>query len=309
MFDFIAYPMGQILNFLYNTVCFHSYGLAIILFTLVIRAALLPLTVKQYHSSAKMQTLQPQLQELQKRYKNDKEKLNMEMMKLYQDNKVNPAGGCLPLLVQMPILFSLYYDIQSPLKYMLGIKSSVISQLAAFVKTNAKDVVFRAGCPDIQILEYFRQFPDKIAEATSKVSSQITSDQISALKGLKLDFLGINLGLNPRLDTNLIFGSTTWTTYLPLMLIPILVAGSTFLQSKVMTKLQQGQTGAAASMNKSMMFMMPLMLLFFSFTVPAGLGLYWVVGNIVAILTQLYINKVVLNNKNNNKDNKEVPKK
>lgn len=296
MFDFIAYPMGQILNFLYTTVCFKSYGLAIILFTLVIRAALLPLTIKQYHSTAKMQTLQPKIQEIQKRYKGDKEKLNAEMMKLYQENKVNPAGGCLPLLIQMPILFALYWDISSPLQYMLGIKKEALSALSTFVK-NATNVAMRAGSPDIQIIEYFRQFPEKITEATAKLGGAITPEQISSLKGLNLDFLGINLGLNPKFDTNLLFGSTTWKTYLPLMLIPILVAGTTFLQSKIMANLQKGQKGASASMQNTMMIIMPLMLLLFSFSVPAGLGLYWTVGNVVMIFTQLYINKVVFKKK------------
>ncbi len=297
MFDFIAVPMGQILNFLYNTVCFKSYGLAIILFTLVIRAALLPLTIKQYHSTAKMQTLQPKIQEIQKRYKGDKEKLNMEMMKLYQENKVNPAGGCLPLLIQMPILFSLYYDIQAPLKYMLRIDSKVISSLTEFIK-KTKEVVFTAGrSADIQIIEFFRQHPGKISEATASLGSQITPDQIASIKNLNLDFLGINLGLNPKFDTNLIFGSTTWKVYLPLMIIPILVAGTTFLQSRIMAKLQKGQTGASASMQNTMMIIMPLMLLLFSFSVPAGLGLYWTVGNIVMIFTQMYINKVVFKKK------------
>lgn len=291
MFDFIAGPMGQVLYFLYNTVSFHNYGVAIILFTLVVRAALLPLTVKQYHSTAKMQTLQPQIQQIQKRYKGDKEKLNMEMMKLYQENKVNPAGGCLPLLIQMPILFSLYYDISAPLQYMIGMSKEVIKKLATYLPTSP------IGSPDIQIIEYFRATPGKLTEAAAALGDKITPDQLSALKNLKLDFLGINLGLKPKFDTSLIFGSTTWKVYLPLMIIPILVAGTTFLQSRIMAKLQKGQTGASASMQNTMMIIMPLMLLLFSFSVPAGLGLYWTVGNIVMIFTQMYINKVVFKKK------------
>jgi hypothetical protein len=92
--DIIARPLGEFLLFIYNTLAFHNYGLAILTFTLVVKLVLLPLTVKQYRSSAKMQELQPLIQEIQKRYKNDKEKLNQEMIKVYQENNYNPAGGC-----------------------------------------------------------------------------------------------------------------------------------------------------------------------------------------------------------------------
>ena len=105
--DYIAVPLGQFLNFIYNTLAFHSYGLAIIIFTLVIKIVLLPLSINQYRSMARMQEVQPEIQEIQKRYKNDKEKLNQELMRVYQEKKVNPAGGCAPLLIQMPILISL----------------------------------------------------------------------------------------------------------------------------------------------------------------------------------------------------------
>ena len=81
--DFIAYPLGRFLYFIYNTIAFGNYGLALILFTVIVRLALLPLTIKQYKSTAKMQQIQPKIQEIQKRYKNDKEKLNTELMRVY----------------------------------------------------------------------------------------------------------------------------------------------------------------------------------------------------------------------------------
>ena len=106
MFDAIARILGKVLYFIYNTIGFHNYGLSLIMFTVLIKCALLPLTVKQIKSTQQMQELQPELERLQKRYKNDKEKLNEETMKLYQEKGVNPAGGCLPMLVQLPIIFS-----------------------------------------------------------------------------------------------------------------------------------------------------------------------------------------------------------
>ena len=106
IFGSIADVLGKYLYFIYNTIAFENYGLAIIIFTVTIKLVLLPLTLKQLKSSARMQEVQPKIQELQKRYKNDREKLNQELMKFYQENKINPAAGCLPILVQLPILFS-----------------------------------------------------------------------------------------------------------------------------------------------------------------------------------------------------------
>ena len=101
MLDFIAIPMGSVMKFIYDTLAFQNYGIAIILFTVTVKTIMLPLTIKQYQSTAKISELQPQLQQLQKRYKGNQEKLNAEIAKFYKENHISPAGGCLPLLIQM----------------------------------------------------------------------------------------------------------------------------------------------------------------------------------------------------------------
>lgn len=127
MLDFISMPMGLILKFIYDNLAFQNYGIAIVLFTVGVKSLLLPMAIKQVQSTSKISELQPQVQEIQKKYHDDKEKQSAEMIKLYQENKVNPAGGCLPLLIQMPILFSLYYVISQPLKYMAGKSPEIIT--------------------------------------------------------------------------------------------------------------------------------------------------------------------------------------
>lgn len=107
--------MGKLLYGVYLVI--QNYGLAIVLFTIIIKIVLLPLTLKQTNSMKKMNELQPQLQELQKKYKNNKEKLNEKMMQLYRENNYNPAGGCLPLLLQFPVLIGLFRVLQSPELY------------------------------------------------------------------------------------------------------------------------------------------------------------------------------------------------
>ena len=111
----IYQTMGKLLYGVYLVI--QNYGLAIILFTIIIKIALLPLTLKQTNSMKKMNELQPQLQELQKKYKNNKTKLNEKMMELYRENNYNPAGGCFPLLLQFPILIGLFRVLQDPALY------------------------------------------------------------------------------------------------------------------------------------------------------------------------------------------------
>ncbi|WAM31570.1 YidC/Oxa1 family membrane protein insertase [Caldicellulosiruptor naganoensis] len=123
-FDFLAIPLGRLLKLIYDFLhTAHipgSYGIAIILLTLIVRGLLLPLYIKQIQSTSKMAEVAPRIQEIQQKYKGDQRKMQEEMLKLYQETGYNPAGGCWPFLVQIPILFALYYVFQNPLVYVLG---------------------------------------------------------------------------------------------------------------------------------------------------------------------------------------------
>lgn len=282
MFDPIARAMGVLLHTIYNYVSFGNYGIAIILFTLIIKFALMPLTIHQQKSTAKMQEVQPLIQEIQRKYKNDKEKLNQEMAKVYQENKVNPAGGCLPILIQMPILFSLYWVISQPLKFMLGKTAEVISQLLQAVPEASRVV----NATDISIINYFNNNKDQLAN----VSGLLNSSEL-----LNMSFLGINLGIQPTYK----YDPSMGLQFFGLLLVPLLAAATTYLSVKYSTPKQQntGNNDMAASMNKNMTLMMPIMTGFFAFSVPAGLGLYWIVSNVFQIAQQYYLNKHVLKKK------------
>ena len=295
--DIIAYPLGQFLYFIYNTMAFHNYGLAIIIFTIIMKMVLLPLTIKQYRSTAKMQEIQPQIQEIQKRYKNDKEKLNQEMMKVYQENKVNPAGGCLPLLVQLPILFSLYWVVMQPLKFMLNIPQKII-----YGTVNESKVVVENGL--MQIFNIKERFGAEIAIinnfSAEKAGALLSPDLIEKIKdlGRGLRFLGINLSDKATYDVNLLFGPEAGR-YLPLLLFPIIGVITTYISSKMsMPPAQKGNTNQTSnSMTNSMLYMGPIMTLIFSFQFPAGVILYWIAGYVFQIFQQLYINKYVYKKK------------
>ena len=115
---FIAQPMGILLTFLYNMV--GNYGVAIILFTIIIKLAMYPLTHHQMKSQTNMQALQPKINEIKKKHANNKEVMNQKIMELYQEEKFNPMGGCLPLLIQLPIIYGLFGLLREPDAYMTG---------------------------------------------------------------------------------------------------------------------------------------------------------------------------------------------
>lgn len=293
--DYISYPLGQFLNFIYNTLAFHSYGLAIIIFTLVIKAVLLPLSIKQYRSMSKMQELQPQIQEIQKRYKNDKEKLNQELLKVYQENKVNPAGGCGPLLLQMPILISLYWVISSPLRFMLMIAPDKVKALGQLlnIAVNAKT---KTNITEIAIINSFNNIN------MSEVSKILSPDAINRIKDIGKGLVSFKIGAFPGFNLGMV---PTWNfdmiskdmKYAPLLLIPILAAVTTYISLKFTSPANRNTDGQAQSMQNSMAFAMPLVTAFFTFSVPAGLGLYWIVSNVVQIFQQMYMNKYIIKKK------------
>lgn len=295
--DVICHPLGQFLYFIYNTLAFHNYGFAIIIFTVVVKLVLLPLTLKQYKSTTKMQAIQPQIQEIQKRYKNDKEKLNQELMKVYQENGVNPAGGCLPLLVQMPILISLYWVIVQPLKFMLGKTPEQITKImeafSAAVKAANINISQNSMLGTIKELSALNFFNDN-RQYLDKVSGLLNVNEL-----INFNFLGLHLGRVASYKTTDLFGPEAYI-YLPLLLLPIIGVATTFLSTKLsMPKKNPNSSGdtqnaMANSMTNSMMYIGPLMTLIFSFQLPAGVVLYWIAGYVFQIFQQLYINKTIL---------------
>lgn len=285
MLDFISYPIGTLLRIIYNTLAFKNYGISIILLTVFIKTLVLPLTIKQYRSTAKIGEIQPQLQKIQEKYKNDPEKLNQQTMKLYQENNINPASGCLPLLIQMPILFSLYYVISQPLKYMFRVPAETISKLFSMIPASA---VKASAIHDLSIINYFSQNTDKLYN----INGLISKDHL-----LNMNFFGINLGAIPSLDFGKLFGNSPDTQAWILLIVPILAVATTYISMKYSMNQtpQQDNNLAQNSMQKSMSLISPIMTGFISFSVPTGLGLYWIISNIFQIVQQIFMNKFIIN--------------
>ena len=298
MFEYIiTRPMGYIIEFIYNWV--QNYGLAIILFTIIIKLILLPLNIKSQKSMKKQQKIQPYIAELQKKYANDQEKLSRETMKLYKENNISMAGGCLPMLIQMPILIGLYQVIQKPLSYLLH------------VDFNQPDVINR-------VYALRDAFADSnLASRTEEQlanTSQISIAQWAQANGdtdwiinFKMFFLDLaNIPSKAFSYIGEIFqGNMEHLSIVLLLLIPI-VAILAQLASMKLTQSMTGQAkteksdnaavNSANQMSKSMMLMMPVMTGFFTLTLPAGIGLYWIVSSLVQIAQQVFIN-IYFNNK------------
>ncbi len=287
MFEFIiTRPMGWIIQQIYNLVA--NYGLSIIIFTILIKLVLLPLNIHSQKAMKKQQKIQPYLAELQEKYKNDQEKLQREMMKLYKDNNISMAGGCLPMFIQMPILVGLYQVIQKPLSYLKGVDWMLQETID---KVYMLRDMFATGNLVNQTEEQLANM-SQIQLSTWATQHFGTGDPWS----INFNFLGLDLSHVPSSALNYIMHlDFSDMSKILILLIPVLAVIFSILTNKI-TMAQTGQDKAkqddkAASMNKSMMWMMPIMTLFFTFTLPSGLGLYWIISSVMQIIQQLILNK------------------
>ncbi len=265
LFGIISRPFGQLLLWLIGLV--GNYGAALILFTVIVRLILLPLAVKQQKSMMETQKIQPELAKIREKYKNDKQKLNDEMMNLYKEHNVNPAGGCLPLLIQFPIIIGLFSVIRQPLTYMYNLTSEQIKNLADAVGY----FVEKGQLDELQI-------------AHSLTPEILQNAGLNNIGIIDFNFLGMNLSKTP------VFGMNTIDI---LWLIPIFAAITTYLSTKVMSAVNQNQNAndSAASTMKMMNMIFPFMTAMFAFQMPAGVGLYWILGNIIQIPQQILLNR------------------
>ena len=269
----VTRPFGIILMALYNVV--GSYGISILLFTVIVRLLLMPLQVRARKSTQAMSELSPKIQEIQRKYKGDKVKINEEMQKLYASNDVSPSSGCLPMLIQLPILWGLYGVIQKPLTFMMGLNTSQLKQIAKmmgieFSKANNKMELTMAGL---------------LGDNFDKLQ-QLGSDITSHLVNIDFHFLCFDLTQTPNIKDP----SILW-------IIPILSGLTSLLYSYLSQRMQKKnappQQKQVFDQMKYMMVMMPLMSAYFGFILPACIGLYWITGNVLMIFQEIFIVKVL----------------
>ncbi len=316
--SYIMWAFAWVLTLCYNLV--QNYGAAIILFTILVKALLLPLTVKQQKSMIKTQKLQPLLLEIQRKYEYDKEKQSQETMKLYKKYDVNPMGGCLPLVIQFPILIALYYVVKQPITYIMGVDSGEIWRITHAItewgqsNKDALNDLFKNlniesfaplyengfkkfGLYEIQIARFLTVHPDIL-------QNHWIVETGKAYRTLNFNFLGLDMSQTPNFGAMLgiLTGSVAnlnLETCL-LWIIPILSGVSSYAASKVSQALSPKPAPKKDEYGneekdpmQGMMIFMPLFSAWIAFSVPAAIGLYWIISNLIQMLQQVVITKVV----------------
>ena len=288
--DIITVPFGWLLGVLYDLTS--NYGVAMILFALIVQAVLTPINAKSKKSMMKMSRLQPRIQEIQKKYEHDQQKQNEAMQKLQQEEGASMGmGGCLWSFVPLLILLPLFTVIRQPITYILGETAEVAAQIIETIK---------AIDPTPFGNEYYDQVTAAglITKYAAELKEAIPALSAATLEGINFNFLGINLGAIPEFN---VFGANwAWDwAHIGAFLIPLLSAGSQVLQMWISQKTndsvitnekgvqdkEMAKNSQANQTNQTMMWMMPLMSLWIGFTVSAALSLYWFIGGVFRMAT------------------------
>ena len=284
-FDFITKPFGWLLMLLYEFV--QNYGLAVILFALVVKVILLPFQMKSKRSMMKTSRLQPKLKELEKKHGANKQKYNEEVSKLYKEENINPMSGCLWSLIPFPIIIALFSAIRNPLTIMMGIPKALIEEGGAiFDKLASMGFAPTGNANYLQIGQ--TQFISQHFESFANISDK--------LRQIDYSFLGMDLGQQP--DVKFLFTTdwsdpSIWWPGLLLFLLPLVSGGLAFITSRVSMKMNASSDSQQANSMKSMMLMMPLINVFFAFSMPGAIGVY-IIGSMLfqtvqeVILTKHY---------------------
>lgn len=273
MFAFIANIFGYLLNFLYNIL--NNYGWAIIIFSILIKLLLLPLTIKQQKTMEKTNKLQEEMKSLQFKYKNDPEKLNKEMMDMYKRENMSPFSGCLSSIVQLILILAVFYLVRSPLTYMKKVDVNIINDYTSKIEQ-------KTSYPEVQIIKEFGNEDETVY--------------------LNMNFLGLDLSSVP---TNNLKDFKT-------LIIPFLYVVSSIISMKLTLNIQQkgnnkklkegeeekeeSELDMLQNTNKTMSYMMPIMAFSISLVAPLGLALYWLMSNILMILERIFLNMLMSKN-------------
>lgn len=276
----ISNLFGYILNFIYELI--QNYGLAIILFSILLKLILLPFSIKQQKTMKKTAKIQEKMKELQEKYKNDQIKLNQEMMDLYKKENLSPFSGCLTSIIQIVLLFAMFGLVRNPLTYMKKIDATTIENYKNEIVQELGENSISTNYPEISIVKYVNENKEKTDSAY-----------------INMEFLGLDLSSVPQenLDDPKVY------------IIPVLYVLTSMLSMKISTnttqkknvkeqenkeiKKEQDEMDMTEQMTKSMSWFMPIMAVSISIIAPLGLALYWLVNNILMIFERLVLNKIL----------------
>ena len=275
--DILRIPLGYVMRLCYTLT--QNYLVALLLFALVMQIVLLPLGIRQQKNMVRQASLRPKEMAIRKRYagRTDKvtqQKLNEEIMKLYQEEKFNPMGGCLPLLLQMPILFALYQVISRPLRYLCGLSSATVTALRE--KAIELGATIGERMPEIDLANAIRNLGVEnfsVIEGAEKLTERLVPNLTI--------FGGFDMAQVPTLKSILI-------------LVPILNLVIAFASTKLTRKFNRNPMQEAQQNNMSMKIMewsMPLMSFWIAFQVPAAVGIYWIFRSVLQFVQTVILAK------------------
>ena len=274
---------GYILNFIYNFI--PNYGLAIIIFSILIKIVLLPLSLKQQKTAIKTTNIQGKVKEIQEKYKNDQNKMNQELMDLYKRENMNPLSGCLSTIIQIVLLFAIFGLVRNPLTHMKKIDNETIEKYKTEVIEQVGEQGISSAYPQISILKYVN-------------NNKGQEDPLY----INMNFLGLDLSKIPQENLK------DLTVYI----IPMLYVITSIVSMKITTmstntkkektdiiieketednKKEQQELDMTTQMNKSMSWFMPIMSVSIAIIAPLGLALYWLINNILMIAERLILGK------------------
>lgn len=287
---YICVPFAWLVRLFYDLT--NSYGVALILFTLVIKLIMLPFQMKSKKSMMRMSRVSGQMQELQKRYAKNQAKLQEEMQKLYEEEGVNPMSGCLWSFLPLPILMALYSIIRQPITHFMMLSKDVLQTVVQSVAdagvdlTNIVMMDKATGAPALKDGLY-----QMAAYGQINLVKAVQEMGLSTPEGwfdMNYNFLGLDLTATPwEYVKSFTF---TWAV-IGVILIPILAGLSQFVFSKLTMKTQPQADAAGGASMKSMMYMMPLMSVYIAFIMPAALGVYWIAQSVFSLIQEAILNK------------------
>ena len=288
---YICIPFAWLVRLFYNLTS--SYGMAIILFTLVVKLILLPFQMKSKRSMIRMNRLSGKMQEIQKKYANNQAKMNEEIQKLYEEEGVSPMSGCLWSFLPLPILLALYSIMRQPITHFMLLSESVVQNLVAKVTTAGVDLSSIVQMKDgaAVVSNGVTQLQPYGQINLVKAITEYAPDAASGIDGwinLDYNFLGLDLSATP--STAFSNFSLTWPI-IGLILIPILAGGFQLLMTRITMKQQPQQEGPGAGSTKMMMYMMPLMSVYIAFIMPAALGIYWIAQSVFSAVQEFVLGK------------------
>ncbi len=315
MIAFFANLFGYVLNFIYEIV--KNYGLAIIIFSILVKVLMIPMSIKQQKTMKKSQKIQGKMKEIQFKYKNNPEMLNKATQELYKSENMSPFSGCLSAIVQIILLFAVFYLVRSPLTYMKKVDTSVTDKYSKIIREN--DLSTNSAYPEIEIIRELgniRDLKNKNVEENSEDNSEqqektdlaeIKDEELDSLY-INMDFLGLNLAQVPT-------RSSDWKAYI----IPILYVLVSIISLRVVNNTNkkdkkekpeenkdeksltkpEDEFDPMEQMNKNMNMMFPVMYLAVALIAPLGLALYWLMNSLLMIAEKLILNKLLKDEEEN----------